>query len=94
MATVTVTATSVTTAETRAADFALARINAERTAQSLPTFANMLRYLEWHIVNVLIPEWSQEQVNDAIAIAQLYERFKNSTDAQRTAALAALAAAS
>lgn len=93
MATITVAASNVTANELCAANWELARINAQRTADGLATFPTMLAYLEWKIANVELANWAASQTNAIIAETKLYERFVASTDSQRTAALAQLAAA-
>jgi hypothetical protein len=91
MATIAVSVSSPTAIEARAAAYKLAGVNADRTAAGEATFANISRYMEFYIQNHLILQWIAAQGDAQETTDQLKARWLASTDAQRTAALAALA---
>jgi len=85
------TVTGLTAAEARTAQWALEQANTAREAAGLEPFANAKAMLEDHILNVMLPSWQAAEAAATIDLEAAKERWKLSTDAQRTAALAELA---
>lgn len=87
---ITITFTNATVAETRAANWYLAKINAVRVAHDLEEFANIRELLIDRIKTSLLPSWIQQQAEATEQEQQVKELWKDATDAQRAAAIAAL----
>ena len=91
MASITINVSGLTTDETRTANWALAKANAARAAQNLAPFANAKLYLEDHVLNVMLPSWKAAEAAET-AEQNVKALWSAATDAQRTAAIAALTA--
>jgi hypothetical protein len=91
MAVISVSVSSPTTIEARAAAHHLSVVNYDRSQAGLATFANIARYLEHYIQNALLQQWIDSQGQSQEAADQLKARWLASTDAQRAAAIAQLA---
>jgi hypothetical protein len=91
MADVSITFTNATTAETRAATWALAQANAARAVQNppLPPFATVKLFLEANLQERLL-SWIKAEAEANVSQANIKARWDLATDAQRTAALAQL----
>ena len=78
--------------ETRAVREARRKTNEERARHvpPLPEIANNKAFVEYVIDSVLVPSWVAAEAADNNDLQTLKTRWKDATDAQRTAALAAL----
>jgi len=88
---VTITFANATAAETRAAQWALAKVNEARAAQTPPLapYANLKAFLEANLKEQLA-SWVKAEAEANVTEAQIKRRWDLATDAQRAAALAAL----
>jgi len=93
---ITITFTNATTAEVRAADWYLAKVNAVRVAHNdaegnpLEPFANIRELIVDRIQNSWLPSWIQQQAEATQQEQTVADLWKAATDAQRAAAVAAL----
>lgn len=88
---ITITFANGTAAETRAAQWALARVNEARAAQTPPLapYANLRQFLEANLREQLA-SWVKAEAEANVTDAQIKRRWDLATDAQRAAALAQL----
>ena len=87
---VTVGFSNVDTDHQRAAAWKLAQVNAVRVAHELEPYANVQAMLVDHILNVLVPQWIAQEAEAKEQEQSVQDLWRNATDAQRAAAIAAL----
>ena len=90
--TITVTFTDVDPAHQRAAAWKLSQVNEVRVAHGQEAFENVQAMLVDRILNVLVPAWIQQEAEAKKQEQSVADLWRDATDAQRAAALAALQA--
>ena len=88
MANISCTFSNVTTQEERAAQFAIDQYNASNPDA---TVANANELVEAIILQDYLPHWIRDETASVLNTENAVARFRISTDAERTAALAELA---
>jgi hypothetical protein len=92
MADLTITVNSVTTQESRAAQFALAKKNEQLAEQGLPPHASVSALIVDYINANVIPHWIRQEAESTIESEGMSEFFKNADDATRAQFVAILQA--
>lgn len=90
--TITVTFTDVDPADARAAAWKLAQVNEVRVAHGQEAFADIKAMIVDRIQNVWVPAWIQQEAEAKEQAQSVNQLWKDATDAQRAAAIAALQA--
>ena len=90
MADISITFTNPTPEETRAAQHELARVNAVRVAHGESEFANIKEHIIHHIETALVPEWIEREANAKRQDLNVRALWRNASDTERAAAIAAL----
>ena len=88
MADLSITVNSVTSQESRAAQFALARVNESRVVKGLPAFTTIEEMIMDHLNNRVIPMWITQEADTAEQAQGITHYFKNADDATRAQVIA------
>ena len=87
---ITLTFANATSEETRAATWKLSQVNQVRTGHGLEAHASVADWLKDMIQNTIVPQWIQQEAEARRQEQDVQTLWKNATDAQRAAAIAAL----